>query len=155
MFALLIGAALAAGAGAGEEFIIWRVGGWEAPPPGKPADSCDRRAGCPRSRVGQQIDMCKRNSPSHQTARLSAERHASPDQGVCVMELASMLAGERYGVPPASTTRPAPVTEARRVASVSVPRHRGEGSNVEGGELPILRVGRRRGRRLESGSRHA
>ncbi len=33
---------------------------------------------------------------SHQTVRLSAGKHHSPDKGVCVMELASMLAGERY-----------------------------------------------------------
>jgi hypothetical protein len=33
---------------------------------------------------------------SHQTARLSAGRHCSPDDGVCVMELASVLAGERF-----------------------------------------------------------
>lgn len=30
---------------------------------------------------------------SHQTARLSAGKHRSPQDGVCVMELASMLAG--------------------------------------------------------------
>ena len=35
-------------------------------------------------------------SPSHQTVRLSAGHHGSPSQGVCVMELASMLAGERF-----------------------------------------------------------
>lgn len=33
---------------------------------------------------------------SHQTARLSAGRHTGPDDGVCVMELASILAGERF-----------------------------------------------------------
>jgi hypothetical protein len=33
-------------------------------------------------------------SPSHQTVRLAAGRHASADEGVCVMELASMLADE-------------------------------------------------------------
>lgn len=40
--------------------------------------------------------MRERNLPSHQTVRLSAGRHGSPAQGVCVMELASMLAGERF-----------------------------------------------------------
>jgi hypothetical protein len=35
-------------------------------------------------------------SISHQTARLSAGYHRSPDEGVCVMELASMLAGEPF-----------------------------------------------------------
>lgn len=34
--------------------------------------------------------------PSHQTLRLSAGRHSSPSDGVCVMELASMLAGEPF-----------------------------------------------------------
>ncbi len=33
---------------------------------------------------------------SHQTIRLSAGRHRSPDDGACVMELASMLAGEPF-----------------------------------------------------------
>src|SRR4051794_30906832 len=35
-------------------------------------------------------------SVSHQTARLSRGRHRSAAAGVCVMELASMLAGERF-----------------------------------------------------------
>ena len=34
--------------------------------------------------------------PSFQTIRLSRGRHASPTEGACVMELASMLAGERF-----------------------------------------------------------
>jgi hypothetical protein len=34
--------------------------------------------------------------PSHQTVRLSAGRHPSPHSGACVMELASMLAGEPF-----------------------------------------------------------
>ncbi len=33
---------------------------------------------------------------SHQTVRLSAGRHKSPTEGACVMELASMLAGEPF-----------------------------------------------------------
>jgi hypothetical protein len=38
-----------------------------------------------------------RNSfPSHQTVKLSRGKHSSPRDGVCVMELASMLAGERF-----------------------------------------------------------
>src|SRR4051794_3252337 len=37
---------------------------------------------------------------SHQTVRLSRGKHASPDQGVCVMELASMLAGEPFSDSP-------------------------------------------------------
>lgn len=39
--------------------------------------------------------------PSYQTVRLSRGKHSSPSQGVCVMELASMLAGEPF------TDRPA------------------------------------------------
>jgi hypothetical protein len=39
--------------------------------------------------------------PSHQTIRLSRGRHAGPHEGACVMELASMLAGEPFGDHPA------------------------------------------------------
>jgi hypothetical protein len=39
---------------------------------------------------------------SHQTIGLSAGRHRGPDHGACVMELASMLAGEPYSDHPAS-----------------------------------------------------
>jgi hypothetical protein len=39
---------------------------------------------------------------SHQTVRLGAGRHPRPGQVVCVMELASMLAGERFGDRPPS-----------------------------------------------------
>lgn len=34
--------------------------------------------------------------PSYQTVQLSRGRHASPSEGACVMELASMLAGEPF-----------------------------------------------------------
>jgi hypothetical protein len=34
--------------------------------------------------------------PTHQTVRLSRGRHSSPDEGACVMELASMLAHEPF-----------------------------------------------------------
>jgi hypothetical protein len=43
-------------------------------------------------------------APRHQTVRLSACRHASPDEGVCVMELASMLAGEPFTDRPGSVS---------------------------------------------------
>jgi hypothetical protein len=33
---------------------------------------------------------------AYQTVRLAKGRHESPDRGVCVMELASMLAGDRF-----------------------------------------------------------
>ena len=34
--------------------------------------------------------------PSHQTVTLRRGKHASPDRGACVIELASMLAGDRF-----------------------------------------------------------
>jgi hypothetical protein len=36
------------------------------------------------------------SEPSFQTVRLCQGRHASPESGVCVVELASMIAGERF-----------------------------------------------------------
>lgn len=39
---------------------------------------------------------------SHQTIRLSKGKHSSPDEGACVMELASMLAGEPFTDHPGS-----------------------------------------------------
>ena len=39
---------------------------------------------------------------SHQTIKLSPGKHYSPDDGACVMELASMLAGESFTDHPAS-----------------------------------------------------
>lgn len=43
---------------------------------------------------------------SHQTVRLTAGKHASPQHGACVMELASMLAGEDFSDHPQSVSRP-------------------------------------------------
>jgi hypothetical protein len=43
-----------------------------------------------------------RRSVSHQTVRHSARRYASPDEGACVMELASMLADESFSDAPRS-----------------------------------------------------
>src|SRR5690349_8368027 len=37
---------------------------------------------------------------SHQTIKLERGKHARPDDGVCVMELASMLAGEPFSDTP-------------------------------------------------------
>ena len=45
------------------------------------------------------------DTPSHQTVRLSAGRHSSPDEGVCIMELASMLAGDRFTDSPRGVSR--------------------------------------------------
>jgi hypothetical protein len=43
---------------------------------------------------------------SHQTIKLSRGRHSSPENGACVMELASMLAGESFSDHPRSVSRP-------------------------------------------------
>src|SRR4051794_41163630 len=40
--------------------------------------------------------------PNHQTTRLGPGRHHGPGPEVCVMELASMLAGERFSDRPTS-----------------------------------------------------
>jgi hypothetical protein len=40
---------------------------------------------------------------THQTVKLSKGKHASPDDGACVMELASMLADEPFSDHPASS----------------------------------------------------
>ena len=39
---------------------------------------------------------------THQTVKLSRGKHDSPDEGACVMELASMLAGEHFSDHPRS-----------------------------------------------------
>jgi hypothetical protein len=39
---------------------------------------------------------------THQTIKLSKGKHSAPDEGACVMELASMLAGEPFSDHPAS-----------------------------------------------------
>jgi hypothetical protein len=43
--------------------------------------------------------------PTYQTVRLTKGKHSSPQQGVCVMELASMLAGEPFTDQPSSVSR--------------------------------------------------
>jgi hypothetical protein len=42
---------------------------------------------------------------SHQTIKLGKGKHSSPEHGACVMELASMLAGERFSDHPRSVSR--------------------------------------------------
>jgi hypothetical protein len=39
--------------------------------------------------------------PTYQTIKLSKGKHTSPEEGACVMELASMLAGEQFSDHPA------------------------------------------------------
>jgi hypothetical protein len=43
---------------------------------------------------------------SYQTIKLSRGRHSSPEHGACVMELASMLAGESFSDHPRAVSRP-------------------------------------------------
>src|SRR5947209_18992392 len=43
---------------------------------------------------------------NYQTIKLSRGRHSSPEHGACVMELASMLAGEPFSDHPRSVSRP-------------------------------------------------
>lgn len=43
---------------------------------------------------------------NYQTIKLSRGRHSSPEHGACVMELASMLAGEGFSDHPRSVSRP-------------------------------------------------
>src|SRR5439155_8893321 len=52
-------------------------------------------ASIPSSDPNKEQEM-KNRFPSHQTVRLARGKHSSPRDGVCVMELASMLAGERF-----------------------------------------------------------
>jgi hypothetical protein len=42
------------------------------------------------------------SAPTHQTVRLAKGKHHGPHEGACVMELASMLAGERFSDHPRS-----------------------------------------------------
>jgi hypothetical protein len=42
---------------------------------------------------------------SHQTVKLRTGRHSSPEDGACVVELASMLAGEKFSDHPRSVSR--------------------------------------------------
>ena len=42
--------------------------------------------------------------PTYQTVKLSRGKHSSPEYGACVMELASMLAGEPFSDHPRSVS---------------------------------------------------
>ena len=55
-----------------------------------------------KSTSGTTTGKVAMSSPSHQTIKLSKGKHASPDDGACVMELASMLAGEPFSDHPAA-----------------------------------------------------
>ncbi|MBV9684650.1 MAG: hypothetical protein JO046_22855 [Solirubrobacterales bacterium] len=82
-------------------------------------------------------------SASHQTVRLTRGRHQSPGLGVCVMELASMLADEPFSDRPASTS---PVIAAfLRTYNDGVD----DGRRQDLYPLAALIVGTARGRRVE------
>jgi hypothetical protein len=48
------------------------------------------------------MGMVIKMTPTYQTVKLTAGRHPAPQLGACVMELASMLAGERFSDAPRS-----------------------------------------------------
>src|SRR4051794_33922400 len=76
-------------------------------PSGRPADESAPRTVTDRARPAGPGNNCRGKHVersghmtstivSHQTVRLRRGKHASPEKGVCVMELASMLAGEPF-----------------------------------------------------------
>jgi hypothetical protein len=69
------------------------------------------RCSFPRIRPSIEVELVDHDdrtllmaSVTHQTVRLSRGKHASPEEGACVMELASMLAGEPFSDQPASVS---------------------------------------------------
>jgi hypothetical protein len=56
----------------------------------------------PRSRRAKDDPVGSQDRHNHQTTRLGKGKHDAPGPVVCVMELASMLAGERFGDRPSS-----------------------------------------------------
>src|SRR3989440_2379430 len=55
-----------------------------------------------RSSATAAIEGRQMSPVSYQTIKLSKGKHSSPEDGACVMELASMLAGEPFSDHPAS-----------------------------------------------------
>jgi hypothetical protein len=59
-----------------------------------------------RTRIDEEVQPMQEigasRQPSHQTVKLSRGRHSLPEEGVCVMELASMLAHEPFSDHPRS-----------------------------------------------------
>src|SRR4051794_11427598 len=51
-------------------------------------------------RLSRRATMCQASMAYHQTVRLSTGRHDSPADGMCVMELSSLLAGGRFSDQP-------------------------------------------------------
>jgi hypothetical protein len=62
--------------------------------------------GAPGQQSTREEDEVQMPPISHQTIKLSRGRHSSPEHGACVMELASMLAGEGFTDHPRSVSRP-------------------------------------------------
>ena len=56
---------------------------------------------------------------SYQTIKFSKGKHAYPEEGACVMELASMLAGEPFTDHPAMRRTRSPGTPIRRTRPCS------------------------------------
>jgi hypothetical protein len=56
----------------------------------------------PRGRPGRTEEQEQMTAVSHQTIKLGKGKHSSPSNGACVMELASMLAGEPFADHPRS-----------------------------------------------------
>ena len=87
---------------------------------------------------------------SHQTVRLGRGSHLSPEHGACVMELSSMLAGERFTHRPASVCPV--IAELLRTYNDSVDDERRQGlyrcASLVVGSRAHIDVVRRRAERL-------
>src|SRR3954470_18501935 len=53
-------------------------------------------------RLRRRATMCQALMSYHQTVKLTTGRHDSPADGMCVMELSSLLAGERFSDQPSA-----------------------------------------------------
>src|SRR3954447_9336398 len=89
--------------------VRWCLGPWSAPHPRRGACTPAPRAAdhpiraMPRGPAAETIG--RMSDPTFQTVRLRRGAHASPEHGVCVVELASMLAEERFSDHPRSVCR--------------------------------------------------
>src|SRR3954467_5229806 len=89
--------------------VRWCLGLWSAPPPRRGACTPAPRAAdhpiraMPRGPAAETIG--RMSDPTFQTVRLRRGAHASPEHGACVVELASMLAEERFSDHPRSVCR--------------------------------------------------
>src|SRR4051812_36353227 len=89
--------------------VRWCLGPWSAPHPRRGACTPAPRAAdhpiraMPRGPAAETIG--RMSDPTFQTVRLRRGAHASPEHGACVVELASMLAEERFSDHPRSVCR--------------------------------------------------